>query len=99
MPQGKYVARPSSDEAISSAVVTAIADLKGVDPVDLDERLYDAVDPGALDQLFPRDSEPRTTATVQVSFTMAGCTVNVRGGRQVLITLETTTTAASEAPA
>lgn len=37
---------------ISEAVVRALADAEGVDPVELDARLYDSVDGDALDQVY-----------------------------------------------
>lgn len=42
---------PSKRE-LSTAVLAAVADREGVDETDLPERLYDAIDPDALDALF-----------------------------------------------
>ena len=36
----------------SQRVIEAVADAEGIDPVDLDPVLNDAIDPGALDVLF-----------------------------------------------
>ena len=77
--------RPSSGEAVSTAVVTALARVKGVDPVDLDERLYDHVDPCALDQLFA-PTGGGSFRNGHVSFAMAGCRVEVDESRTVTVT-------------
>lgn len=41
-----------STRRLSEAVLESVADIEGVDPVDLDYPLYDALDPDALDALF-----------------------------------------------
>jgi hypothetical protein len=81
----KRVLRPSREESVSTAVVRGVAEIKGVDPTDLDERLYDHVDPDALDRLFRADPDGSVAAEVRVSFTMAGCRVDVRGPRTVVV--------------
>lgn len=40
------------DESLSAAVIEAVADAADLDPADLGTRLYDRVDPDALDDLF-----------------------------------------------
>lgn len=54
----------------STAVVAAVADREGVDETALSERLYDVVDPEALDDLF-RDARGR------VAFEYLGYVVGV----------------------
>lgn len=71
-----------SAESLSHAVVIAVAEAKGVDPLDLNERLYDCIDPDALDGLF-RSTAADTRGTVQ--FVMAGCHVEVSAGRRVTV--------------
>ena len=41
-----------AERALSSAVVEAVASAEGVEPFDLSEPLYDAINPDALDALF-----------------------------------------------
>ena len=65
-------------ESLSHTVVYAVAELNDVDPLDLNERLYDCIDPDALDRLF---SGSGPCGTVQ--FTMAGCHVEVSATRVV----------------
>jgi len=69
-------------EPLSHAVVVAVAERNGVDPLDLDERLYDCIDPDALDRLFA-SAGPDACGTVQ--FVMAGCHVTVSGDRLVTV--------------
>lgn len=53
---------------ISEAVITAVAAAEGVDPSELSTRLYDSIDPDALDDLYAtaceRDSHLRLTFTL-----------------------------------
>jgi hypothetical protein len=42
----------SDGGAVSLAVVEALAEARGVSPLELDPPLFDAVDPEALDELF-----------------------------------------------
>lgn len=71
-------------EPVSAEVVTAVADVNGVEPTELPP-LYYAVDPDALDQLFPSHDE-RGAAMSEVRFTFAGCEVVVDGDDGVSVT-------------
>jgi len=77
----RYVRDPS--ERPSVAVVTAVEGLLsaegGSNPADL-QRLYDSVDPDALDDMF------RNGFTGNVSFTFNGCHVTVTSENEVLVT-------------
>lgn len=44
------------DNYVSSAVITAVAEREGVDPIELNQPLYDVIDPDALDALFQIES-------------------------------------------
>lgn len=60
----------------SSDVVDAVARREGVDPIDLEPKLYDVIDPDSLDALLatgPTDSE----SAVSVNFHYAGYDVVV----------------------
>ena len=61
---------------LSEKVVDTVAEYEGVDPVDLDPRLYQAVDPDALDQLF--GSSERADADLEITFTYSGYEVVAR---------------------
>jgi len=71
-----------STEPLSHAVVVAVAEAKGVDPLDLNERLYDCIDPDALDTLFTTGAED---ACGTVQFVMAGCHVAVSAEGRVTV--------------
>ncbi|WP_262175461.1 HalOD1 output domain-containing protein [Haloarcula laminariae] len=80
-------------EALSHAVVVAVAEENGVDPLDLDERLYDCIDPDALDALFTGGGQD---ACGTVQFVMAGCHVEVTAERQLHVEQVHETPAAAE---
>ena len=64
------------DEITSQAVVTAVAEETGVDPMELDP-LYNVVDSDALNTLL-RSHEPGADgALLEVEFVFAGCEVRV----------------------
>lgn len=44
--------RDASGQTLSTAVVKAIAEREGVDPLEMDPPLYDVIDPDALNTLF-----------------------------------------------
>lgn len=69
------------DATASEAVVAAVAEREGVDPVEL-PRLFEAVDPDALDAIFA-DGRPG-----RVSFQYAGYDVTVCGSDQVTVICE-----------
>lgn len=96
MAQRKHVSRLSTDESVSEGIIRAVAQVKGVDPVDLNERLYDYVDPGALERLCTTDPDSSPRPDIQVSFMMAGCHVHVHGGRKVVVTSQSTPTPVRE---
>ncbi|WP_436345552.1 HalOD1 output domain-containing protein [Natronorubrum sp. FCH18a] len=61
------------------AVVSAVAEVEGADPVELPP-LYEAIDPEALNDLLTSRPEP-----VTVSFQYAGYDVDVRGSGKVVV--------------
>lgn len=68
----------ASNDSLCVSLVEAVAEAKGVDPLDLRETLYDSVDPDALDSLFQVDSHgaPRTDGSVTLQ--LCGCRVVVQ---------------------
>lgn len=69
---------------ITDTVVTAIADAKDVDPLDV-EPLHSAIDPDALDSMFhPRIGTPPTS--LELTFTHAGCEIDVNADGEVVVT-------------
>ncbi len=69
---------------VSQAVVMAVAEAKGIDPLEL-EPLYDIVDPDALNRLFRPSAGTRESSLV-FQFTMAGCAVEIHGDGEVSVT-------------
>lgn len=69
---------------ISHTVVTAVAEAKGVDPLDLTP-LTEVVDVDALDRMF-RPTATSQPSSLELSFWMAGCDVVVRGDGEVVVT-------------
>lgn len=71
-------------ESVSTRVVSAIADAKGVDPLDLPP-LFEDIDPDALDSLFEATAtSPRTEG--RLTFTIDGYEVVVYSDETVTVT-------------
>lgn len=68
---------------MSETVVTAVAEAKGINPLDL-EPLYSVIDPDALNSMFcPSVGTP--PAQIELSFSMAGCEVVIHGDGEVAV--------------
>lgn len=67
---------------MSEKIVEMVAAREGVDPVDLDPRLYQAVDPDALDQLF---QSSREDADLEVAFTYSGYEIVARSDAELSV--------------
>lgn len=70
--------RRKSAERVSTRVIEAIADARGVDPTDLDVPLYWEVDLEALDRLCADDA-----SNLAVTFRYDGTTVTVHGDDRI----------------
>ncbi|QLH77772.1 hypothetical protein HZS55_10860 [Halosimplex rubrum] len=68
---------------LSIAVVEAIAEAKGVEPTEMGSTLYDAVDPDALDRLFPGQESDGVTG--RVVFELGAHEVTVQSNGDVLV--------------
>lgn len=56
-------------ESVSTTVVQTIAEREGVEPVDLTPRLYEVVDPDALEKLFrPLDRAESSGVRVELAY-------------------------------
>jgi len=78
----EHIYTPSAAEQLSETIVFAVAETKGVDPLELNERLYDCINPDALDRLF---APVKGDSVGSVVFRMAGCRVTVESGRTVVV--------------
>ncbi|WP_436930356.1 HalOD1 output domain-containing protein [Halosimplex halobium] len=74
--------RPAGTD-LSIAVVEAVAEAKGVAPTEMEETLYDAVDPDALDRLFT-DRETGELAG-RVVFELDAHEVTVQSNGDILV--------------
>jgi hypothetical protein len=70
-----------SDATVTARIVSAVAEREGVDPVDLDAPLYEAVDPDALASLV--NSGPETQLTI--GFDYAGYRVTVAADEELVV--------------
>lgn len=71
------------ERRLSTSVVQAVATALATDPLSLDERLYDVLDPDALDRLFATDG--RSDGPQSLSFELAGCAVTVHGDGRIAV--------------
>lgn len=72
----------SSSGSVSETVVKTIAASRGVDPQNLQPRLYDVIDPDGLDALFAGD---RPADGLTVSFEYDGVPVEIAGSGEVTL--------------
>lgn len=68
------VERSMDEVPVSDRVITAVADAKDMEPMELDP-LYGAIDPDALDALYEQSGLDRTRSPKQLKFTYCGCEV------------------------
>ena len=71
----------TDDTRICVAIVEAVSEVSGVEPCQLDTRLYDVVDPDALERIV-RSGGP----DVQVSFRFGAYRVSVFGDGEITVT-------------
>lgn len=88
----------ATEDSISGRVVTAVADAKDVDPLQLSP-LYEAVDPDALERLFQAPPTGGDRAVGRVVFTIDGCEVVVHSDGDVDVTAPEGVSSAAEAGA
>jgi len=77
------VYEPEAGERVSETVVRALADSRGTDPLDLDDRLYDAIDPDALDGFFEESGDATGR---RIAFSTHGRRIVVDEARRVYVT-------------
>ena len=70
---------PSEDQSLSTAVLDAIEDHKDEDIVESDFRLYDDIEPDALEKIFRNHVD----AEMEVQFTTSDVTVTLQWVRTV----------------
>jgi len=75
----------AKQQSASEAVIEAVARRKGVDPLELDTPLYDAVNPDELNVILDGTARPGRSP-VEVTFRYAGYTVSIDGDLTVTLT-------------
>lgn len=76
----------SDDENVSEAVITAVADAKGVSPMDVTPPLYDVVDPDALEAIVASMTRGPDESAGRVEFSYGGYAITVTCEGQVSVT-------------
>ena len=67
----------------STKVIVTVAEREGVDPCELDQPLYDVVNPDSLDALFTPTSNAAVRRGGHVEFTYCGYDVTVKSDGHV----------------
>lgn len=83
-PIARRTAGPGA-ESLSVAVVEAISERASVEPTEMDRPLFDAIDPDALEHLFPVDGDGRPRSEGCVTFSYADFSVRVSSDREVRV--------------
>lgn len=81
-------------EMLSTKVITEVAAREGVDPLELEEPLYEIVDVSALEKMV--ESASGQEGTFEVSFSYYGYDVSVDGVGDVTVTEQATVEESSE---
>lgn len=71
----------AEDMDVTAKIVSAVADREGVDPMELDTRLYEAIDPDALSTLV----EGASGTNLTLGFDYAGYRVTVVADEEVVV--------------
>lgn len=74
------------EDAVSVAIARKVATLEGADPTEITPRLYDAIDPDALDSLFCGADGAANDEAPTVEFEYYGYSVTVEGPDDVRVT-------------
>ncbi|ATW89589.1 hypothetical protein halTADL_2884 [Halohasta litchfieldiae] len=76
---------PSADQSIDVSIIRAVASVSGVDPLSLEPRLYDVVDPDALKRLLNSAS-----SEMRITFLFGVYEVSVTGDGHIFVRDDTT---------
>jgi hypothetical protein len=75
----------SSERPLSESIVRAVADAKDIEPEAVADRIYDVVDPDALDRLFNAPSEDIKRQDAQLFFKLDDYEVIIQGGELLVV--------------
>ena len=73
-----------TEQPLSRTIVETVADAEGVAPTELDARLYDVLEPEALDNLFQHQADGPATDGF-VTFTFHGYEITVHSDSTIQI--------------
>lgn len=79
----------SDSQSIGVSITRAVASVSGVDPLSLEPRLYDVIDPDAVETLL---SSEKATGDVQITFCFGSYTVTVSRDEEIIVQEESTPT-------
>lgn len=79
------VERFVGEERVATTVVEAVAEATGIDPLKLDTRLYDVVDPDGLEKLFGKRPDGTIRTGGELTFRLAECEVVVYSEGRVVV--------------
>jgi len=71
---------------LTTTLVHALADVMGRDVTEIEWRLADSIDPGALDRVFSAPGDGNAGGDRHVAFTVEGYRVTVYGNGEIVIT-------------
>lgn len=74
------------EETLTHAIVTAVADEKGVAPEAVADCIYDVVDPDGLNRLFSPGGPDTPRQNARLTFEIEGCEVVIEGGELIMVT-------------
>lgn len=75
-------------QSIGAEIIERIAASEGVDPIDMDMRLYDSIDVDALQSLIDGIAERDGTSEVQVNFSVSEYSVSIDSIDGIAIDIE-----------
>lgn len=81
MASSPHVSYDTAPEEISLAVIGAVSNAENTDPENLNQSLYDAIDPDALNNLFAGEENNPTKCTFQYH----GYTVTIEGDSKITL--------------
>lgn len=82
----EVIEKASRANQLSETVINAVADAKGVETIELETRLYDIIDPDALENIFKEKTDGTARTNGRIVFSMCGCEVIVYSDGQVVVT-------------
>lgn len=73
---------PTDSHSISVSIIRAVASVSGSDPLSLEPRLYDVIDPDALERLLTADA---TSSEVRITFLFGNHEVTVTAAGEIIV--------------